>query len=94
MSLRFMEKPHRVVCAAIRYPDGFIVAGVRHCDQFMRAQMEAAGREKFVGADQGFLDNQFKFLTREEAGALAIEAGQVGEYFNHDKPYLFSEDLY
>lgn len=87
---RFGEKSRRVVCAALRYEDGFIVAGVRHCDMIMQPQMQAVGRRNFVKAEQGFLDNRYNFLTRKEAAELAMDAGQITR-----KPdILFSEDLY
>jgi len=43
--------------------------------------------------EQGFVDNEGNFLTREEAAIKAIECGQIKELKYH-KAKLFSEDLY
>ena len=46
---------------------------------------------KYVGQhEQGFLDSTGRFLTREEAAAVAFEAGQI----DRPTPGLFSEDLW
>ena len=84
----------RVVCAACRDTDGLIVAGARHFDGIMHAQIAAMGKsDSFRGAEQGFIDQFGLFLTREEAYKVAEEKGQL-----LNKPTipgtLFSEDLY
>jgi len=74
-----------VVSAAIRCAKiDTVFCGVRHGDGFMISQMKAV-----VNADggnwhdvlgfqeQGFVDNRYNFLTREEAMKVAKEAGQT-----------------
>ena len=57
--------PQMVVCAAIRNEDGTMVCGARHYDQVMRTQTaRAGGREFWSGAQQGFIDQTGRFLTR------------------------------
>lgn len=84
----------RVVCAACRDADGLIVAGARHFDGVMHAQIAAMRkRQSFRGAEQGFIDQFGLFLTREEAFEVAERQGQL-----LNPPTipgtLFSEDLY
>lgn len=77
-----------VVAPAVRWK-GVIYVGVRHFDDIMRAQMDAAG---IVDADitepmeEGFICNQREWLTREEAAVVATEAGQIGLW--RDEPLL------
>lgn len=87
----------KVACAAIRYGD-FIVVGVRHYCPLMQAQIDAIGRNALnayskrygnIQPEQGFVDQYQSFLTRKEAFAVALEAGQVEENLFGD--YLFSE---
>lgn len=87
-----------VVAAAVRWK-GVIYVGVRHFDDIMRAQMDAAG---IVDSDitepmeEGFICNQRQWLTRDEAAVVAKEAGQLGLW--RDEPLLDfglqSENLY
>ena len=95
-------KGRRVVCAAVRAADGYLVLGVRHYSQDMHQQI--AAREdgaKFThrhDEDQGFVDQHGVFMTREEAHQVATRAGQIvrpeacGEGLNG--PKLYSEGLY
>lgn len=89
----FPEYGHRVVCAAIKLTDGTMLVGVRHCDIYMREQMDRSGNDRFHG-EQGFIDNKYQFLTRREAYVIAKAAGQL--VFKGPGPdgMLFSEDLY
>jgi len=43
--------------------------------------------------EQGFVDDEGNFLTREEAAIVAIKCGQIKKLKYH-KTRLFSEDLY
>lgn len=92
----------RVVCAAVRSADGFLVLGIRHYSQDMHQQI--AQREdghKFAhrhDEDQGFVDQHGVFMSREEAYRVAEAAGQIvrpeacGEGLHG--PKLYSEGLY
>lgn len=89
---------HRIVSAAIRNKDGSIILGVRHFDNLMHDQIQSLPEEKIKlwyeeDVDQGFIDNRREFLTREQALAVAIAAGQILEKTG-PKDELFSEDLY
>lgn len=89
----------RIVCAAILTSDGTIFTGIRHYSPDMLMQMELAGYTgaKSAGAVQGFVDQWFNFLTREQAFDIAVKQGQYNPNDNDvSKHYgkLFSEDLY
>ena len=88
-----MKNPRVVVCAAIRNPEGLIIAGARHYDTVMRGVISAAGF-KYGNWEQGFIDQAGIFLTREEAFKLATERNQVKYRDGFTNPVLFSEDLY
>lgn len=86
----------RIVCAANRRKsDGLIICGPRHCDATMRALMLLlGGREAWLGADQGFVDQFGTFHTREEAHVIATRQGQIFRRCGGDESRLFSENLY
>jgi hypothetical protein len=92
----------RVVCAAMRSPDGDILVGIRHYSQDMHAQLkhrdDAVKFHHLGGSNQGFVDQHGLYLTREEAYIVASRAGQI---INHQacRPgpqgsRLYSEALY
>lgn len=85
----------RVVCAAVKYPDGTVLVGPRHFDAVMLAQYRRAGLKS--GEDEsikGFLDQEGRFMTREEAHVVATEQGQIRRHLPGDNNRLFSENLY
>ncbi len=91
----------RVVCAAIRHaPSGLIVAGARHFDSIMRAQLKACGLigQNHADLEQGFIDQWGTFMTRRAAFAVARRAGQeINAERNggfHARKELCSEGLY
>jgi hypothetical protein len=45
-----------------------------------------------ITGEQGFIDDQRGFVTREEAAQIALSQGQVTKL--HAPPSLFSEDLW
>ncbi len=45
-----------------------------------------------ITGEQGFIDDQRGFVTREEAAQIALNQGQVTKL--HAPPSLFSEDLW
>lgn len=89
----------RVVAAANRYGDVLVVSA-RHHDKLMNAQLKRLVEAGIIQSphtrDQGFIDNEGNFLTREEAVVVAREAGQINfcRPKNNPERELFSEDLY
>lgn len=86
-----------VVCAACREPGSeLIFCGPRHFDKTMHKQIAAAGISG-VGMEQGFIDQDGVFMTREEAMEVAKAARQPID-FQHgcggSFTILFSEGLY
>lgn len=89
--------PRRVVCAANRHRmTGLVVAGARHMDKVMRAQMQAAyPRIRWKGhSESGFIDQFGDFMTREEAWEVASARGQIIRRCGGDGEDLYSENLY
>ena len=80
---------------------GFVVVGVRHFDPIMRTTIKALGldresRASVMQYEQGFIDNYGTYMTREEALAVAMDAGQIRYRSMKHIPHaeLLSEDLY
>lgn len=87
----------RVVCAAIKHPDGRIVCGARHYDAAMIRQLEQLPDMWTPGwqaAEQGFIDQRCEFLTREEAWKIADTNGQIIRERDWATGSLHSEHLY
>ena len=96
-----LERPRRVVCAAIRAFDGEVLIGIRHYSEDMAAQMRVRRNgQKFhhrYGDDQGFVDNNGEYMTRQEAWKVAEAAGQIIRRVGGDTSdggTLYSENLY
>lgn len=96
------QKQRRVVCAALRSSDGDVLLGVRHYSRDMHSQIQARkDGAKFRGClddNQGFVDQNGIFMSREEAYQVALAANQIayplacGEGLDGKK--LYSEGLY
>lgn len=89
----------RVVCAAVKMPNGVLILGIRHWDGFMAQYVrEHGGRQafNFFGRDeeQGFVDQFGNFLSREDAWKVAEQAGQIIRRVGGDGGCLYSENLY
>lgn len=85
----------RVVCAAVRYPDGTMLIGPRHFDSVMQAQRRAHGsRLKGELYEEGFIDQFGTFMTREEAHVVATQKNQFFRRCPGDEQCLYSENLY
>ena len=83
---------HRIVCAAIRCGE-LIICGVRHKDRLMRQVASAIGHQSMgVDFEEGFVDNNYEFQTREQAMLIARKAGQI--ISDTKSVRLYSEDLY
>lgn len=78
----------RITYAAIRYPDGEIATARRHYQIiYLQGILGRFSRD----CEQGFLDSEGNFLTREQAKEVALESGQISP--DHQGT-LFSEDLW
>lgn len=86
--------PTRIVCAANRNAKGDILLGARHWDIFMQEQFKARNYSDDEDWEQGFLDNNYNFVTRAEAWTIASAAGQIIRRVSGDGNKLFSENLY
>lgn len=90
--------PRTVVCAANKFETGLIICGARHFDRVMHTQLdaiEASGRPKLSGHEQGFIDQWGNFMSRKEACLVAISSGQKLRNPNISAgDSLYSEDLY
>jgi hypothetical protein len=87
------EERIKIVCAALRKHD-HIICGVRHFDELMVAQIQRDGRDWRM-AEQGFVNNRYQFMTREEAWDLACRNGQyTGCQDRNMGALLYSEDLW
>ena len=89
-----------IISSAIKYPNGKIYTGKRHCDCFKKAfeakeplptketQLKAGFCRK-----QGFITHNLEFVDRKVGAKLAIKCGQIKE-LKYSDTELFSEDLY
>ncbi len=82
----------RIVCAAIRFSDGDVVVGPRHFCPTMREQLSHIDDKS--RPEEGFIDQHGVYLSREEAWAVADEAGQIIRRCGGDENKLYSENLY
>lgn len=99
-------KGEYIICAANWYKDkssyphqprninyGFVVCGRRHHNCFATVSIirkKSIEDQPKVDIEQGFLTSKDRFITREEAGKLALESNQITQ----ERKTLFSEDLY
>ncbi len=92
--------PRRIVAAALRLEEnchpGLVVVGVRHFDVLMIAQLHALGygAGKPPKCDQGFVDNDYRYLDRNEAWRVALEAAQLQLAAGYTHGSLHSEDVW
>lgn len=88
----------RIVCAAVRYPGGEMLVGPRHFDYVMLLQYRALRIQyEEDESEKGFVDQEGKFYTRQEAWRLAQETQQIRHRVSGDEAHggtLFSENLY
>ena len=94
----------KIVCAANRFTFKELsgvehiihICGIRHWDTIMHYQIEAIDDYvwscKVGKEEQGFMDNEYNFLSRKEAFQVAKAAGQIISDTNLQE--LFSEDIY
>jgi hypothetical protein len=98
----------RIICAAIHYKDaptpthtvtnvsqGLILCGMRHPDIIGQCSSLTGKRTSEMGPyEQGFLTTNKRFVDREEAFKIALEAGQILDLTKTRGEKLYSEDLY
>lgn len=88
------DPQQRIVCAALKLPDGAIVCGPRHFDQTMHATLDRMDKVLATGkhrAEQGFVDQWGNFLDRRAAMKVAVARGQAP---GDAGDILYSEHLY
>lgn len=85
---------HRIVSAAIKLKDGRVYCGVRHFDELMRMHLEVLPRTHLNDHEQGFVDNKYCFLSRQEAYKVALAANQVSDDKACCRGTLYSEDVW
>ena len=89
----------RVVMAAMRHEDGRVIVSVRHFDALVHEFLDILERggenvKAWGHAEQGFIDNNTTFMSREEAWVVAKAANQIIRRVGGDGRQLFSENLY
>jgi len=93
----------RIMCAANRYTipnDGghVLLCGASHWDKAMHSQANAFDDYLWsairASEEQGFIDQGGEFLSREDAFAVARDAGQIIRRCGNDERRLFSENIY
>ena len=90
----------RIVAAATKVGD-VILVGVRHGDPFMSQQIDKiwGSTEAFIkyrkehGEVQGFIDNAYRFVDRQEGLEIAKKQRQIRKKHGLESE-LYSEDLY
>jgi hypothetical protein len=81
-------------CRPLNCDRGIVFAGHRHHNCLYQMVAVTGKAQHEMGEEvQGFLTNKNRFVTREEAVKIAVEAGQIEKPEYHDDK-LFSEDLY
>jgi len=86
---------NRVVCAACLSKCGkYMVLGVRHWDTLMHTTAGMMDGKINWHGDQGFIDSNRNYLTREQALKVAKKSGQIIRRCGGDEKELFSENLY
>lgn len=92
------DKPRVIVSAAMRCrKTGNIICSVRHWDQTTHWHFPTVEEARKFHDEQGFIDNKYQFLTREEAWIVAEAAGQIRYRCGGDERNggtLYSENLY
>jgi hypothetical protein len=92
------EGPRSVKEAAFRMENGELLTGYSHFDALLKGINEGrVSREALergiedLGMEDGFVDNQGKFITREEAFELSKQAGQISEEAAKDPSFRGGE---
>ena len=94
-----MLSPPRIVCAAYKMKDGFILSGVRHWSPDMRETAKRIyGDEYHLKVDRnfhdgGFIDQHGKYYNRQDAWKIAEKNGQILKEVSTVRA-LYSENLY
>lgn len=75
----FMPAKHKdaIEHAALKMPDGVVIAGVMHPDAALNAREDGYSWDDINAAETGFVTSAGRFLTREEAEKHAEKIGQL-----------------
>lgn len=85
----------RIVCAAMRTKEGWIIPSPRHCDKTFHALTSLMGLKKPVQGERGFIDQYGTFYTRADAWFLHVDLSELPyEPRGGPKGELYSEHLY
>lgn len=89
-----MNNKEICICAAVKTTDGLIIRGHRHGDCFYSILRRKKQIDKSTDA-QGFITSENRFVNRQEAYLLQINAGITSiDMEGYKGKLLFSEDLY
>ena len=78
-------------CSPYNVDRGIVFCGWRHANcMYQPVAIFGKSTHKLGEVEQGFLTSKNRFVSREEAGKIAFEAGQTDEL----KTYLYSEDVW
>lgn len=84
-----MSVIEKILHAAVKSETGLIFVGKCHGDCFWQAANMKIKMSQRAN-DQGFMTDNGRYVSREEAARIAYEAGQIDKKIE----YLFSEDLW
>lgn len=90
-----------IVCAAMCFPDGTVIASARHWDRVVRGLIDTVSflkeKEDLTNSliEQGFIDTRGNFHNRADALDIVLTNGQPFDAErNGSKDKLYSEGLY
>jgi hypothetical protein len=93
----WFQDGNQYVHQPVNIDTGIVICGRRHHNCLQVASALNCGKRildrcnEFNGREiQGFLTSKNRFVGREEAAKIAMEAGQIKKHTN----FLFSEDIY
>jgi hypothetical protein len=86
----YLQVPAERIAQAAILHDGIVYTGRRHC-LIIQDIVQKTGIKRVIGK-QGFTTDTGRFVDREEAGRIAIAAGQIKELRYH-REQLFSEEI-
>lgn len=95
---------NRIICAANKTQSGIVILGIHHCDGLMNFYRKNLGisDEDWAQSEQGFMDKNKVFRTREQAWVIAAKAKQIFRLCGRQTPQdlakenvrLYSENIY
>ncbi len=92
------HREHRIVCAAIRGKDGYLLINYRHYNSHMNDQIrnlkDPDNFKDRYGTHQGFIDHLGVYHTRSEAFKIAKAAGQLNNVDHRVRHLLDGKELH